>query len=302
MRGAALFAISLFLGVLPALLWLAYYCYLGRSRPGLATNVTIVFLWGCASTLPASLPGLLTGTHLAAETPLWAVTKSFLVIAPVEELCKLAAVWVAIYRKPAFREPLDGIIFAATAALGFAAVENVRYMVELGPDAVIRRLAFVTPAHVMFSAMWGYSMGVARFSRDRELIILAKGLATATLLHGMYNSAVALCNQLNVLPLLPTISALMGVMAWMVYRRVKASRAEHPFQPLGEGALICCPTCGAFVPESSEQCPRCEGEVPRYSIDSLRFCAKCRAELAPCSDSCPRCGEAVTLLPVCSPR
>ena len=294
--------LSVLLALLPGLLWLSYFFYVGRTRSGLAVNVVAVFLWGCASTLPASIPGLFfTSTHLAMETPFWATVKSFLVIAPVEELCKLFAVWIAVYRKPDFREPVDGLIFAATAALGFASVENVRYMVELGADSYLRRLVFATPAHVMFSATWGYAMGLARFSKDRELTILLKGLGASILLHGTYNTLVALCSQLRILPLLPTISVLLACMAGLGYWLLRASRSAYPFPPMGSGALLCCPTCGAYVPEDSEICPRCEGEIPKYSIDPQRFCGNCRAELNPCRDTCPRCGHLVTTLPLCTP-
>ena len=53
---------------------------------------------------------------------------SFLVIAPIEEFAKLLAVWIAVYRTQDFREPIDGIIYSATAALGFACIENVIYL------------------------------------------------------------------------------------------------------------------------------------------------------------------------------
>lgn len=126
----------------------------------------------------------MTGAGLIQDTLLRAGLMSFLLIGPLEELSKLAAVWLAVYRRPDFREPLDGIIYSSTAAIGFASVENIVYLGYLGPGILISRALFATPAHVMFSSMWGYSLGVARFRREGELLTVAKGLLVSALLHG----------------------------------------------------------------------------------------------------------------------
>ena len=54
----------------------------------------------------------------------------------VEESVKLLAVWRA-YRSPEFDEVMDGIVYCATAALGFAGVENVFYVLSVGVETGI---------------------------------------------------------------------------------------------------------------------------------------------------------------------
>ena len=54
----------------------------------------------------------------------------------VEESVKLLAVWRA-YRSPEFDEVMDGIVYCATAALGFASVENVFYVLSVGVETGI---------------------------------------------------------------------------------------------------------------------------------------------------------------------
>ena len=54
----------------------------------------------------------------------------FLVIGPREEIAKFLAVRLFVYRNKEFNEPLDGIIYAAAAALGFASLENMLYVID----------------------------------------------------------------------------------------------------------------------------------------------------------------------------
>lgn len=246
-----------------------------------------VFLWGCVLTVPAGLLEHITNARVEQETLLQSARVSFLLIAPVEEFFKLLAVWIGIYRRRDFREPTDGLIYSITSGLGFASVENVVYMAFFGPHVLLLRAVFATPAHVMFSAMWGYSMGVARFRRERELLTILKGLLVAIVLHGAYNFLVAVSPTTGVISLIP----LMVLMAWLMNRRIQHFRANYPFPSIGKGPLVCCPTCGAYTLEAGEHCSRCGAIIPQMEIDAPRFCGICRARIDPSRDVCRRCGQ-----------
>ena len=202
-----------------------------------------------------------------------------------------------MYRSQDFREPIDGIVYSLSAALGFASVENLLFIATFGPDIVWTRIMYATPAHVLFASMWGYSLGLARFQREGELLTIGKGLLVAALLHGAYDAVVAIYQQAAKISLLP----LMAVMVWLMYRRVKEFRHTSPFRPIGDGAVISCPNCGAYTLESAETCSRCGFAVPLMEIDAPRYCGRCRALLEPCRDTCSRCGAPVDLRTLCPP-
>jgi RsiW-degrading membrane proteinase PrsW (M82 family) len=256
-----------------------------------------VFLWGCALTLPAVLLEKLTNAQISWPTLWQSFAASFFLIAPIEESFKLLAVWLGIYRRRDFREPVDGLVYSITAALGFATVENVVYMAIFGPSVIWLRAALATPAHVMFSVMWGYSMGLARFRRNRELLTILKGLTISVLLHGTYNSLVAVSPVTGFMTLIP----LMIFMGWLMFRRMRDFRLNQPFPPLGKGPLIWCPMCGAYTIEGDGCCPRCGTRVPPVETDVPRFCGKCRARLDPGRDTCYRCGQTVATTIDCPP-
>ena len=297
MRGEHLDTVYPILGLAPGAAWLVYFRQKERHQPKSFLNLLRVFFWGCICTVPVALIENTAGAGLIQRNLALSAGASFLVIAPLEEFAKLLAVWISVYRTQDFREPIDGIIYSATAALGFACIENVIYLGLMGPSVLVSRAAYATPAHVMFSAMWGYSMGLARFKREGEIPIILQGFLISTALHGMYNFVVAAYPKLAVFSLLP----LMLFMAWLMNRRIKEFRSSFPFPLLGEGALIICPGCGAYSQEDSDQCSRCGFTTPLLGTDTPRFCSKCRSRLDPCRTTCALCGQAVNLSRFCAP-
>jgi RsiW-degrading membrane proteinase PrsW (M82 family) len=105
--------------------------------------------------------------------------------APVREASKVAAMWPA-FRSRHFNEPMDGIVYASSAALGFAMVENALMLREQPLGWVwLARAAIALPAHVFFACSWGYALGrVKRIKRPGSIFPLAWGFATAV--HALY--------------------------------------------------------------------------------------------------------------------
>ena len=102
----------------------------------------------CATSRQAAVTGV------AAPLPM--AIGCFLVIGPCEELAKFLAVRLFVYRNKEFNEPLDGIIYAAAAALGFASLENVLYVIDwhtghIQWGALGIRSLLALPGHVIFA-------------------------------------------------------------------------------------------------------------------------------------------------------
>ncbi len=112
--------------------------------------------------------------------------KAFFVVALIEEFSKY--VIVRYYNQPrkGFNEPFDGIIYAVMVSMGFAAVENLFYVIEGGIEVAILRAITAIPAHSMFAVLMGYFMGKAKFSKNRMKWNLI-GLSCAILFHGAYD-------------------------------------------------------------------------------------------------------------------
>ena len=112
--------------------------------------------------------------------------KAFFVVGLIEEFSKYIMVRYYAQPKKGFNEPFDGIIYAVMVSMGFAAVENLFYVLEGGIEVAVIRAVTAIPAHATFSVLMGYFMGKAKFSTNRMKWNLI-GLSLAVLFHGSYD-------------------------------------------------------------------------------------------------------------------
>lgn len=112
--------------------------------------------------------------------------KAFVVVALVEEFSKYVIVKYYAQKNKEFNEPFDGIVYALTVSMGFAALENVLYILQYGVSTGITRAFTAVPAHATFGILMGYFMGKAKFSKNRIQLNLL-GVLGATIFHGFYN-------------------------------------------------------------------------------------------------------------------
>jgi RsiW-degrading membrane proteinase PrsW (M82 family) len=169
----------LVLAIAPAVFILWYVYRKDYYEPEPLRLVIQVFLLGGLSVIPAAV--------IEYPFPSGIITSS--VVAPfVEEMIKFCVVFFFVYRLPEFDEPVDGMMYAAAAGLGFAAVENVFYVLEGGIAVGVLRAIASVPGHMIFSCIWGYALGTAKFrpgSAGRPIVIA--GLAGSIVLHGIFN-------------------------------------------------------------------------------------------------------------------
>ncbi len=83
-----------------------------------------------------------------------------------EETVKISLIAVIALRARDFDEPMDGVVYGTAVGLGFAAVENLAYLMRAGPNweitAIIRGLLSV-PGHASYGAIAGAYIAGARF-------------------------------------------------------------------------------------------------------------------------------------------
>jgi protease PrsW len=103
-----------------------------------------------------------------------------------EEFFKFLVVTRYSARNPAFNEPMDGVVYGAAASLGFAALENVIYVLQGGWISAVARALTAVPSHACFGAILGYYVGQSRFNSERK-ISAWWGLLAAIMLHALYN-------------------------------------------------------------------------------------------------------------------
>ncbi|MBR6283563.1 MAG: PrsW family intramembrane metalloprotease [Muribaculaceae bacterium] len=147
-----------------------------------------------AAGLAIVMESTLVGVGLVSKEPhsiLSAVNMAFVGAAIPEELAKLFMLWLLLRRNHYFDEYFDGVVYAASIGLGFAAIENVAYLLGNLDDwegmAVMRGL-FSVPGHFAFAVLMGYfyslvHLGGRHSRRDRVMVLAAPVLA-----HGAYDT------------------------------------------------------------------------------------------------------------------
>ncbi|WP_034044785.1 PrsW family intramembrane metalloprotease [Wocania ichthyoenteri] len=112
--------------------------------------------------------------------------KAFFVVGFTEEFSKYIIIRYYSQTNKKFNEPFDGIIYAVMVSMGFAATENIFYVLEGGYQTALLRALTAVPAHATFGILMGYCMGKAKFSNNRIILNLS-GLLLAIIFHGAYD-------------------------------------------------------------------------------------------------------------------
>jgi RsiW-degrading membrane proteinase PrsW (M82 family) len=112
--------------------------------------------------------------------------KAFFVVALVEEFSKYIIVRYYAQPNKEFNEPFDGIVYGVMVSMGFAATENIFYVIDGGIQTAVLRAFTAIPAHATFGILMGYFMGKAKFSNNRIKLNLM-GLLFAVIFHGAYD-------------------------------------------------------------------------------------------------------------------
>ena len=187
--------------LLPAVMLLAYICRKDPQKEPISALVRAV-LAGVAICVPVAVIEYFISSYLFgagnAPTSLWGTTaEAFLVAALPEEAAKLFVLWLILRRNPYFDEHFDGIVYAVCVGLGFAAIENVSYVLSSDnwTSVAFSRAFLAVPGHYAFAILMGYYYSVYHFVRPTKrnafMIFFAPFMA-----HGVYD-ALAMSGQVN---------------------------------------------------------------------------------------------------------
>ncbi len=138
------------------------------------------------------IPVLFVGKILIAIEPAMgkignAAYHAFVVAGTTEEVFKFIILYLLVWKSPSFNEKFDGIVYAVFVSLGFAAVENVLYVMEGGLQTAMIRAITAVPAHALFGVTMGYYLGIAHMYDELRKTYLRKAILIPILLHGVYD-------------------------------------------------------------------------------------------------------------------
>ena len=177
-------------GIIPSLLWLWFWLKEDKERPEPKSILTICFILGMISVV------FVLPVQKFIQDTISSPQLQIIGWAAVEELIKYLAVVIILYKTSYINKPIDWPIFLITTALGFAAFENMLFLIKplsLGQATVglltgYLRFLGSTLLHTVSSGIIGIMVGFSFYTKKYvKRIHLLVGFILAIALHSVFN-------------------------------------------------------------------------------------------------------------------
>ncbi len=240
LSGIPLELFEVLLAIVPGVGWLVFFYDQERREPEPKLYVAGLFLLGLALAGMVAEPFINRVFAVRSwmyGSPVAMLAASVLVIGATQEFLKFAAVRYTVYDSPKhFDKPLDGVIYATAAGLGFATFLNLHYV--LGHGGVDLRVGMVHMtvtafAQASFAGLLGAFLGHAKFTKGSDTPLLVSGIAAAAVMNGLFHFALGKVdnqgltyNPWNGLILATlVVGAVFVVLVWLM--RKEREEEEH---------------------------------------------------------------------------
>lgn len=185
-------------GILPTILWLEFWL---RQEIHQEPRRIIVgtFILGMFSVVLAGVFESAVSRIILQYT-----TLSFLIWAIIEEVLKYLCAYAGAIRTRFCHESIDPTIYMITAALGFAAAENILFLhdalldggIVSGISTITYRSVGATLLHIISSSLVGILIGFAFYrSENMKRFATLIGLFLAVALHTTFNRLIIIGEQ-----------------------------------------------------------------------------------------------------------
>lgn len=242
--GVSALVIGSLLALAPLAIVLFAVAWVDRWEPEPWWALWFAFLWGAAvSVAIALLVDLSLQLLLAFTEPGGSPNEALAAVvqAPiVEETAKgIGVLLIYAFSRSHFDGPVDGLVYAATVAAGFAFTENILYFgaalaeggpSELGATFVVRGL-FSPFAHVLFTACIGLAIGIGARRGGGAGVVgwFLLGLVGAVVLHALWNGSLTFADDIVGLYFTVQVPIFVGAVLLTVFLRrqeVRVTRAR----------------------------------------------------------------------------
>ncbi len=217
--------------VLPAAFLLRYIYRKDTVEKEPAPLLLSLLLFGIAAALVSivleTLGESVLSLFLKEGSHAYTIVLAFIVVSVVEEGTKLFFLKRRTWNNPNFNYRFDGIVYAVFVSLGFAAFENISYVLGYGLTAAVTRAVLAIPGHMGFAVFMGLFYGRAKRHEHNgnnagKTANLWAGFLSAVALHGFYDACALIGTVLSTILFL----AFVIVMYIVVIRMIRKESAE----------------------------------------------------------------------------
>lgn len=221
----AIFGIAFLAGIIPALLWLRVWIHFDVN-PEPRRMIFLAFILG------ALLVPLVVPLELVAERLLGSGIPLFIAIGSIEEVAKFLIIGILVFNSGHINEPIDYGIYLVTGALGFAAMENIMFLlkpllaIDIPSALAVGNIRFLgaTVLHAVCGGIIGIFMGTVYFNhRIIKFFATILGMSVAIGLHGLFNFFIMDITELPIMVPIVTLWVVGIVVISLFHRLVELS-------------------------------------------------------------------------------
>lgn len=205
------------------------------------------FAIGVATVFPAAILEIIIGKpidFLFINSKLYYVITCFAGIALVEEGVKFIGLKLITWKDKEFNYIFDAVVYSVFVSLGFAAFENLFYIISDGSinftTALMRAISAV-PAHFFFSIYMGLFYGMYKWKSvkgEKCGIYKFYAILVPTLVHGVYDYLLYMA-QIESIYVIVWIIILIGLYIYTFIKIKKMSLSDVPlFSVYNNEALV----------------------------------------------------------------
>lgn len=192
-----------------------------------------LFFLGVLSALPATILELFLQESVLPTLPIYSYNTYFILLATmiglVEEGCKYFFLYRTVWHDPSFDYQYDAIVYSVFVSLGFATIENILYVMQMGLSVAISRAILAVPAHMSFAVFMGALLGAAkleevkgRHAMKKRNLILA--YLIPVFLHAFYDAAALIGSGLSMIIFFVFVALMFYTVRKLVVRQSKQDK------------------------------------------------------------------------------
>ena len=217
--------------VLPALALLYYIRKMDKIEAEPMSMIVRLCVYGALTIISSVflelIGGAIIGSVFSTDSLPYLILDNFLIVAGAEEGGKHVVLKKGSWKSPEFNYTYDAVVYATAVSLGFAAVENILYVMDGGFGVALMRALTSVPGHTVFGVFMGFYYGLAKKAEMRMdsagmKRYLRLSLIVPVLLHGFYDFCLSVGNDW----FLAVFFVFFILLVIFAFRKVKRLSAE----------------------------------------------------------------------------
>lgn len=225
-----------------------------------------LFIFGIISCFPAVILELIIGSFFPSEEQMnltLLFIYVFVSVALIEEFCKFYMTYKIAYNHKEFNHIYDAIVYSVFVSLGFAAFENILYVMDAGLSVGLMRAFSAIPGHACDAIIMGNYLGLSKIAHINNKPSLAKknlilSILLPTVAHTIYDYCLFTGKYIFIIIFL---AMLIWIYIYSIKKVKKISNIERNFI---DTYLNYCPICG--TKGKGKYCVNCGNNLTKEKL------------------------------------